>query len=227
MRRTKPGQFPISDRRFPIDKSDVGNRRTAVSLCFLSFFLLAILFAGCAGESSGAGGKGQAVFSQEELSTPYDHIVLQRSLTIDALPKIQRFESERGPLLGGVEVLSRGESIAASLGQSKGGRKTWFNLVAFHEYKLNVIRKYFFLVDEDAARFPARVRRGLRFNCEMALDEDVLAEAYPSENARRIAILRRVLENLRKDIEELAAADSPGQDNKMPSAGCSLIRRSR
>jgi hypothetical protein len=37
-----------------------------------------------------------------------------------------------------------------------------------------------------------------------------------------IAILRRVLENLRKDIEELAAADSPGQDNKMLSV-CGML----
>lgn len=163
------------------------------------------------------------VFSPEELSAPYDHIVLRQSLTIDALPKIQRFESERGPLLGGVEVLSRSESVAASLGQSKEGRKTWFNLVAFDEYKLNVIRKYFFVVDEDAARFPARIRRGLRFNCEMVLGEEVLAEAYPSENVKRIAVLRGVLESLRKDIDELgAAADSPDQDNKMLSV-CGML----
>lgn len=193
----------------------VKSRQLFPACCF-GAVLLGALFAGCAGESSDAGGKGEGVFSQEELSAPYDHIVLQQSLTIDALPKIQRFESERGPLLGGVEVLSRGERVAASLGQSKEGRKTWFNLVAFDEYKLNVIRKYFFVVDEDAARFPARVRRGLQFSCEMVLGEDILAEAYPSENARRIAILRRVLENLRKDIDELGAtAESPDQDNKM------------
>ena len=90
--------------------------------------------------------------------------MLKKSLTIDALPKMQRFQSERGPLLGGIEMLSQGQSIAASLGQGKEGRQTWFNMVTFDEYELDVIRKYFFVVDEEASRFPARFRRGLRFD---------------------------------------------------------------
>jgi hypothetical protein len=200
MRRTKPDQF-------------------AISLCFSSLFLLAALPGGCSNESSG---RRQDVFTQEELSSPYDRIALQESLTIDALPKLQRFESERGPLLGGIEALSQGEHIAVSLGQSKNGRKTWFNMVTFDEYKLDVIRKYFFCVDEDAARFPARVRRGFRFECEMVLDEQVLAQTYPSDNATRLAVLRHIRENLRKDVEELGAGDSPEQHNKMLSV-CGML----
>ncbi len=182
--------------------------------------ILGALLVGCSDESSG---RRQPVFSQEELSTPYRHIMIKDSLTIDALPKIQRFHSDRGPLLGGGEVLSQGQNIVASLGQGKDGRETWFNMVTFDEYKLNVIRKYFFLVDENAARFPARFRRGLRFDCEMVLDQEILDESYTSENARRIAILRRVLVNLRNDMEELAAdANSPNQDNKMLSV-CGML----
>jgi hypothetical protein len=224
MRRTKPDQLAISDRSlrkqgFPIDKLDVGNRRLAVSLCFSFFLLLAALPGGCSNESSV---RRQDVFSQEELSSPYDHIAVQESLTIDALPKLQRFESERGPLLGGIEAFSQGEHIAVSLGQSKDGRKTWFNMVTFDEYKLDVIRKYFFCVDEDAARFPARVRRGFRFECEMVLDEQVLTQTYPSENAKRLTVLRHIRENLRKDIEELGAGGSPEQHNKMLSV-CGML----
>ncbi len=203
MRRTKPDQF-------------------AISLCFFFFFLLAVPLGGCSDESSG---RRQNIFSQEELSSPYDRIAVQESLTIDALPKLQRFESERGPLLGGIEALSQGEDVAASLGQSKDGRKTWFNMVTFDEYKLDVIRKYFFCVDEDAARFPARARRGFRFECEMVLDEQVLTQTYPSDNARRIAVLRHIRENLRKDIGELGAGDSPEQRNKMLSVCGMLLNR--
>lgn len=142
--------------------------------------------------------------------------MLKKSLTIDVLPKMQRFQNDRGPLLGGIEVLSQSQNIIASLGQGKDGRQTWFNMVTFDPYELDVIRKYFFVVDEKAASFPARYRQGLRFDCEMVLDEGILGKSYTSESARRIAILRRVAENLRGDIAELAAdANSPNQDNEM------------
>jgi hypothetical protein len=204
---------------FLIEEPGIPSHGPAICVC-RSALLLAIFLVGCSKESSG---QRQPVFSQEELCEPYRHIILKKSLTIDALPKIQRFQSDRGPLLGGVEVLSQGQSIAASLGQSKDGRETWFNMVTFDEYKLNVIRKYFFVVDEDAAHFPAPFRRGLRFDCEMVLDQEILDESYPSENARRIAILRRVLENLRNDMEALPTdANSPNQDNKMLSV-CGML----
>jgi hypothetical protein len=216
VRQTKSSQFVISGRRFLIEESKIASRRGAVPACCFAGLLLGTFLAGCSNESSGIGAQRQPVFSQEELSTPYNQIMLKKSLTIDALPKIQRFQSELGPLLGGIEVLSQGESVVASLGQSEDGRETWFNMVAFDEFKLNVIRKYFFLVDDSVARFPARSRRGLRLNCEIVVDEDVLGKSYASENARRIAILARVLENLHKDIKDLGAGgDLPDQDNKM------------
>lgn len=219
-RRRAAGPTCMKAHPLAIEKPRILSCRRAASACCFIILLLGALLGGCSNESSG---QRQLVFSQEELSAPYRQIMIKKSLTIDALPKIQRFQSDLGPLLGGVEVLSQGQNIAASLGQSKDGRKTWFNMVTFDEYKLNVIRKYFFVVDEDAARFPARFRRGLRFDCEMVLDEEVLDESYASENARRIAILRRVLENLREDMEELGAdADSPNQDNKMLSV-CGML----
>jgi hypothetical protein len=181
---------------------------------------LGAFLGGCSSQSSV---RPQNAFSQDELSVPYNHIMLKKSLTIDALPKIQRFESELGPLLGGIEVLSQSESVVASLGQGKDGRETWFNMVAFDEFELNVVRKYFFLVDERAGRFPARTRRGLRFNCEMVVDEDVLGKSYASENARRIALLAHIRENLHKDMGELSAGgDLPNQDNKMLSV-CGML----
>lgn len=165
----------------------------------------------------------QPVFSQDELYEPYRKIVLKKSMTIDAMPKMQRFQSERGPLLGGIEVLSQSQNIIASLGQGKDGRQMWFNMVTFDPYEMDVVRKYFFVVDEQAARFPAQYRQGLRFDCEMVLDKGILGESYASENARRIAILRRVAENLRGDIAELAAdANSPNQDNEMLSV-CGML----
>jgi hypothetical protein len=89
-------------------------------------------------------------------------------------------------------------------------------MVTFHEYQLNVIRKYFFTVDDRAGSLRTRSRRGLRFDCEMVLGKEVLGESYTSENARRIAILRHVLDSTRKDIKELGDdVDVPDQYNKM------------
>lgn len=182
--------------------------------------ILGALLGGCSSEPSG---RRASAFSQEELCEPYRQIMLKESLTIDALPKIQRFQSDRGPLLGGVEVFSQRRNIAASLGQAKDGLETWFNMVTFEMHRLNVIRKYFFLVDEDAAHFPARFRRGLRFDCEMVLANEMQEKSYASEDARRIAILRRVRENLRKDMTNLSAdANSPDPDDKMLSV-CGML----
>ena len=207
MRRTKPGQF-------------------SVSVYCLAAFLLAVLLGGCSVWSPGSKARDKQLFGQEELSTPYDQIALKTSLTIDALPKIQRFQSDRGPLLGGAEVLSEGQNTVATLGQSKDGRKTWFNMVVFHEFKLNVIRKYFFVVDERATRLAAKPSRGMSFDCQMVLDKEVLDRSYTSENLRRMAILRHISENLRADIEALGInTDSPNQNNKMLSVCGMLINQ--
>lgn len=196
MRRTRPGQLSVW----------VG--------CLAAFFLAALL-GGCSvlfPEEA----REKRLFSQEELSEPYDQITLKSSLTIDALPKMQRFQSDRGPLLGGAEALSEGDHTVATAGQSKDGLRTWFNMVVFHEFRLNVIRKAFFIVDEGRTSFGVQSGRGMRFDCQVVLDEEVLEKSYVSENLRKIAILKYVLENLREDIKEVGAqADSPTRDNKM------------
>jgi hypothetical protein len=141
--------------------------------------------------------------------------MLKKSLTLDALPKIRRSQSESGSLLAEAETVSHSDRVVASLGQSPDDSRTWFNMVTFHEYRLNVIRKYFFTVDDRAGSLRTWSRRGLRFDCEMVLGKEVFGESYASENERRIAILRYVLDSVRKDIKELGDdVDVPGQYNK-------------
>jgi hypothetical protein len=49
----------------------------------------------------------------------------------------------------------------------------------------------------------------------MVLGKEVLGEPYASENERRIAVLRYVLDSVREDIKELGDDDDvPGQYNK-------------
>ena len=190
-------------------------RRKMLAVYCYAGLLVGILLAGCSIVSSPAGAQGQQLSDQEELSAPYDQITLKKSLTLDALPKIRRSQSEHGLLLAETETVSHSDRVVASLGQSQDGSRTWFNMVTFHEYRLNVIRKYFFAVDDRAGSLRARARRGLRFDCEMVLGKEVPGESHASENARRIAILRYVLAQMRKDIKDLGDdVDVPGQYNK-------------
>jgi len=145
---------------------------------------------------------GNLSYDDAGLSTAYDQTVINKSMTLDVLPRIQASKNE---------LLSQSESVVASLGQDKNGYKTWFNMVAFHEYRLIAIRKYFFVVDE---KVRARPGRGLRFDCQTALTKDLLGGSGAADNTRQIAILRRLLDNLRKDIGELGKdMDAPGRAN--------------
>jgi len=215
MRPKMPGQSTISDCGFATADLKISNRGLAPSLCFCAGLLVGILLAGCSAVSSPAAAQSRQLSEEQELSAPYDQITLKKSLTLDALPKIRRLQIEPGSLLAETETVSHSDRVVASLGQSPDGYSTWFNMVTFHEYRLNVIRKCFFAVDDRAGSLRTRPRRGLRFDCEMVLGKEVLGESYTSENARRIAILRYVLNSIRKDIKELGDdVDVPGQYNK-------------
>ena len=216
MRRKMPSQFTISGLRDSTANFRIGNRRLTIAVCCYAGLLLGFLLAGCSAVSSPAAAHSRQLSEEQELSAPYDQITLKKSLTLDALPKIRRTQSEAGLLLAETETVSHSDRVVASLGQSQDDSRTWFNMVTFHEYRLNVIRKYFFAVDDRAGSLRARSRRGLRFDCEMVLEKEVLGESYASENARRIAILRYVLAQMRKDIKELGDdVDVPDQYNKM------------
>ena len=167
---------------------------------FLFILIFLCGFCGCSAVSPQTRTQPQRLPYKETLSAPYDQTKLKTSITLDVLPKMQGLEDEQ---------LIYSDRVVTSLGQSKDGYKTWFNMVTFHEYRLNVIRKYFFVVDDRSRGFWTRLSRGLRFDCEMVLEKEILEEPYASEDARQIAILRYVLGNLHRDIDEL------GKDNRM------------
>jgi len=197
-----------------------GPRELALILC-----CLATLAGGCSSQSGLASQRGRLSFEQE-VSAPYDQIAIKQSLTLDALPAIQRTRVQLPPALAGTELLSRNADAVASVGQSKDGQRTWFNMIRFHEFRLNVIRKYFMLVDERAGRLRPGSRRGMRFDCQVVLGQALLDESYPSEYARQITILKHVLENLRKDAAELGAdIDAPGQNNRTLSVLTMLMNQ--
>ena len=147
----------------------------------------------------------------QELSVGYYQTKLKESSSADVVVAIQRPEDE---------LLSQSRSVVASLGRKKKDRQIWFNMVAFDENQLTARRKYFlFVVDEKPKFLSIASTRGLVFNSEMVLEREMLGEPYANENARRIAILKWVLENVRKDIDEV------GSDNKMLAISGMLINQ--
>ena len=188
--------------------------KSAVAMRFVSVLLLGTLLGGCSVVSPWA--KARQLSYQAKLSAPYDQIKIKQSVIHDAVPKIQRLQDELEPSFAEAELISHSENVVVSLGQSKDGFKTWFNMVTFQENELHVLRKYFFFVNDKARTFQLSPSRGLRFDCEMVIGEEMLAEPGTTENARRIAMLRNVLGNFHKDIVELRDdTDAPDQENKM------------
>lgn len=169
----------------------------------LTVAVVCLLIAGCSVVESISGDDKKQLAFEQMLSQPYDETAIKTGLTLDVLPRIEQHRDRLGPEFDGTELISRGDNVVVLLGQSKDGYQTWFNMLTFHEYVLNVVRKYFFLVDDRAGRFGLGSRKGLRFDCEMVLPEEILKENYPNENAKRITILRLALGNLREDIGEI------------------------
>lgn len=189
------------------------SRDATFALGALALILLCWL-GGCSVISPEARMQQKARLYDKDLSAAYDQTKIKKSLTLDVLPKMGRSKDE---------LLSQSESVVASLGQSKDGYKTWFTMVAFHEYELSVVRKYFFVVDE---RVHNRARRGLRFDCEALLDKEELDNIRLAKGARQVAVLKNVLDNLRKDAAELVGdVNAPGQDNRMLDVSVMLIRQ--
>ena len=103
------------------------------------------------------------------------------------------------------ELLSQSKSVIAVQGERKRGWEKWFKMVAFDENDLRAKRKYLCVVDERPKHVGREPWEGLALDGQMLADGDVLAKAYESENARRIAILKSVLKDFRKDIGEVKA----------------------
>jgi len=179
----------------------------------LAVLLLCGFTGGCSSWFSQAG-EEQPSF-EGMLSAPYDRAKLKKSLTLDVLGKIHRSQGELMPYFMGAELLSQSDNVIASSGQSEDGRRIWFNMVAFHEFRLYVIRKYFFVADDTGPTLRGKSRRGLRFDCAMVLPDELLEKSYADDSARQIAVLKYILENLRKDINQLGAgAGATGRNDK-------------
>jgi hypothetical protein len=214
MVRIKQKQTEAVSRRFAMDKSKSASHKSAVYACILAVSILLAMQAGCSTVSPWT--KARHRSQQARLSAPYDQIAVKQSIIQNAVPKIQRLNDEAHADLASTEIISHSENVVVAMGQSKDGFQTWFNMVTFSENELNVVRKYFFVVDDKTKSIQFEPNQGLRFDCEAELDKEVFADPEISDNARRIEILRNVLNYLRKDINELHDdPDMPDQGNRL------------
>ncbi len=186
-------------------------------MCGLAVLGLCGFTGGCLAWPAGTG--AQRPSFEEMLSAPYDGAKLKKSLTLDVLGKIHRSQGELAPYFMGAELLSQSDNVVASSAQSEDGRRIWFNMVAFHEFRLNVVRKYFFVVDDRSATLRGKSRRGLRFDCAMVLPNEMLEKSYADDSARQIAVLKYILENLHKDINQLGAGATGQTDKRLNVCG--------
>lgn len=129
-----------------------------------------------------------------ESDAVYNQTELKESTSADVLAAIAKPESE---------LLSQSKSVVASQGMKKKGHKLWLTMIAFDENELTAKRKCFFVVDEKAENLLFWAKRRLSFDIATVLEAEVLDEPYANENARRIAILKRVLEDIRHDVDEV------------------------
>ncbi len=159
--------------------------------------------------------------SYENLSACYNRIKPKVTSSLDVLEMLQKPGYVLEP--GYTEMLSQSDTAVASLGQSKNGYQTWFTVVVFNEKNMTAERKYFYFVNEKARtslnkfeRLPILPSKGLIFDCQIVLPAEVLQKPYVTEEAKQIAILKHVAQNLRKDTDELskAVANEPSQGNQ-------------
>jgi len=214
MVRIKLKQTEAVSSRFSMDKLKSVSHKCVVYVCVLMALVLLTLQAGCSTVSPWTRSRHQS--EQARLSAPYDQIMVKQSIIQNAVPKIQRLNDEAHTDLASTEIISHSENVVVALGQSEDGFQTWFNMVTFSENELNVVRKYFFVVDDKTKSIQFEPSQGLRFDCEVELDKEVFADPDVSDNARRIAILQNALNYLGKDVTELRDdPDMPDQGNRM------------
>ena len=140
--------------------------------------------------------------SNKEIYSLYRQTILKQSTSADVL---SAFGTPKYALL------SQSKSIVALCGDKKKGKKMWFNMVSFDENELIAKRKYFFISDERPRQLFVAPWEGVDFGCQMILSKEFIDSPYANENARRIAVLKQVDVDTRKDTSEV------GADNAMLS----------
>ena len=164
--------------------------------------VMCCLAAGCEPQDVPAFFAPEGPPSNKEIYSRYRQTILKQSTSASVL---SAFGTPKYALL------SQSKSIVALAGDKKQGKKIWFNMVSFDENELIAKRKYVFISDERPRQLFVEPWEGVDFACQMVLSKEFLDEPYANENARRIAALKQVDADTRKDTSEV------GADNAMLS----------
>lgn len=148
--------------------------------------------------------------TDDDIVAVYDQIELKASTSADVLSVINIPEEE---------LLSQSKSVVASIGQKKKGFKMWLKMAAFNEDDLTVRRKYVLIEDEKPKQLFVEPWAKLKFDCQMALEEEILNEPFANDNAKQIAILEYVQKTTSEDIDLIYL------DNKMVKVSGMLINQ--
>lgn len=152
------------------------------------------------------GGCVQTFSEEKVVFEKYDSMILRQSASAQVLSSI--FD----PLS---EYLSQSESVAASWNERDKGRTHWFKMAAFDEDSLLAVRKYAFSCVEQRLGPNAPPRPKVRLDAELVLDEQVLNAAYPSQNARFIAVLKEAQKQFNNDALQVTADSQTLQSSAM------------
>ncbi len=145
----------------------------------------------------------------KKIPDAYNKIRINKSTSANVLEIIKQNKQE---------LISQSESVIASYGEKKKGYSFWMTMAAFNEEDFTVTRKYLTAVDEKPWYLGDKGMK-LRFDAEIVLDEKTLSEAYTSENQKRIAILRKALENERDDVAQIR------QESSIPDTAGMMINQ--
>ena len=148
--------------------------------------------------------------TNKQIHAQYRQTILKQSTSAEVLSRFVTVTPKNA-------LLSQNKSIAAIAGTTERGHKMWFNMVTFDESELIAKRKYYFISNDRPKHLFVEPWEGVDFGCKMVLSEKILGEPYADENTRRIAILKAVDADIRKDTSEI------GGDNTILSVASKLL----
>ncbi|MBP8303207.1 MAG: hypothetical protein KBE04_03665 [Phycisphaerae bacterium] len=163
--------------------------------------------------------------SCERLSAAYEATTLGQANAWDVLQAIQIAQVGLDPDRVGRQRVTRGDTLAASSGQSPDGLKSWFSLFVFEPDTLLATRKYFAYVDEHAPFGPGAAgwrgsssRGTLVFRGEGVLPGEVGGPRSPGQDSPA-AVLREVARLLREDVSQSAGGGDQAADEIVRACG--------
>jgi hypothetical protein len=136
--------------------------------------------------------------TNKEIYAQYRQTILNQSTSAEVLSRFVIVTPKYA-------LLSQSKSIAAIAETTKHRHKMWFNIVSFDENELIAKRKYYFISHERPKQLFVEPWEGVDFGCQMVLSKETLEQPYADENMRRIAVLKKVDADTRKDTMDIGA----------------------